>query len=511
MKGKFKDLPIKKKLLILMMTISIATLLLSSLVFVVNESITFWRAEKDKLTALADIIGANSTAALSFNDPKAAEETLSGLKATPHVISAYILTKDREVFAKYYGSLPSQARSGVPIKTPADLLEEAKGLSVWDLDLEVVKPVLLDGQSIGTVIIQSGLGELYSRLAGLLIVVLLVMGGAVCLAYSLSNRFQRLISDPVLTLAWTMGMISREKNYALRVEKQSHDEIGVLQEGFNEMLGQIQERDRALLKAQGDLEEKAVDLQRELVQRKRAEEELKEKTEELAHSNKELEQFAYVASHDLQEPLRMVTSYVQLLSRRYKGKLDADADEFIGFAVDGAARMQRLINDLLAYSRVGTRRNPFEPTDCERILQGALQNLKIALEEKRATVIHDPLPTVMADPVQLGQLFQNLVGNAIKFQGDAPPHVHVSANRNGKGWVFSVQDNGIGIAPEHVERIFVIFQRLHSREKFPGTGIGLAVCKKIVERHGGRIWVESEPLKGSTFYFTLHAKGEQHP
>ena len=266
----------------------------------------------------------------------------------------------------------------------------------------------------------------------------------------------------------------------------------------------ITERKRAeeaLQKSEKELKEQAYKLEQELILRKRVE-------EELARSNKELGQFAYVASHDLQEPLRMVTSYVQLLARRYKGKLDGDADEFIGFAVNGAARMQQLINDLLTYSRVGTRGKEFEPTDCEVVLQQSLKNLQIAIQERRAIVSHDPLPTVMADTVQLGQLFQNLIGNAIKFQGAEPPHVHVSANRNGNGWIFSVRDNGIGIAQEYSERIFIIFQRLHTREKYPGTGIGLAVCKKIVERHGGRIWVESEPGKGATFYFTMPAKGE---
>jgi PAS domain S-box-containing protein len=267
----------------------------------------------------------------------------------------------------------------------------------------------------------------------------------------------------------------------------------------------ITERKRAeeaLRQSEKELKEQAQELEKELIQRRRVE-------EELARSNKELEQLAYVASHDLQEPLRMVTSYVQLLARRYRGKLDGDADEFIGFAVNGAARMQQLINDLLTYSRVGTRGREFEPTDCEIILGQALKNLQIIIEKKQAIVSHDPLPTVMADHVQLGQLFQNLIGNAIKFQGPEPPHVHVSESRNGNGWVFSVRDNGIGIAPEYAERIFGIFQRLHSLEKYPGTGIGLAVCKKIVEHHGGRIWVESDPGKGATFYFTLPGKGEQ--
>jgi len=248
---------------------------------------------------------------------------------------------------------------------------------------------------------------------------------------------------------------------------------------------------------------------RDVTERKQAEEALKEKTEELARSNRELEQFAYVASHDLQEPLRMVTNFVQLLAKRYQGKLDSNADDFINFAVDGTMRMWKLINDLLAYSRVGTRSHTFEPINCETILQEALDNLKVTMEESGAVVTHDPLPTVMADNPQLVELFQNLIGNAIKFRGDEPPRVHISASRNGNGWIFSVCDNGIGIAPEYAERIFIIFQRLHGRNEYPGTGIGLAVCKKIVERHGGRIWVESEPKKGATFYFTLPKEGVQ--
>jgi PAS domain S-box-containing protein len=244
-------------------------------------------------------------------------------------------------------------------------------------------------------------------------------------------------------------------------------------------------------------------ISRDVTDRKQAEEALKEKTEELARSNRDLEQFAYVASHDLQEPLRMVTSYVQLLARRYKGKLDSDADEFIGFAEGGAIRMWNLINALLAYSRVGMRGTQLEPTDCETAISQSLNNLKVAIEENGAVVTHDSLPMVMADNSQLVQLFQNLIGNAIKFRGKEPPRVHVSAGRNGNGWVFSVRDNGIGIAPEYAERIFIIFQRLHGLEEYPGTGIGLAICQKIVEQHGGRIWVESEVGKGATFYFNL--------
>jgi PAS domain S-box-containing protein len=243
---------------------------------------------------------------------------------------------------------------------------------------------------------------------------------------------------------------------------------------------------------------------RDITTRKDAEAHLVENVKELNRSNEELEQFAYVASHDLQEPLRMVASYTQLLSRRYKGRLDADADEFIAFAVDGASRMQRLIQDLLAYSRVGKRGNELVDVSSEESLQQAVINLRGAIEESGALVTHDPLPRVLADENQLIQLFQNLVGNAIKYQTPGVPRIHVSAARNGDPkWVFSVEDNGIGIDPKFFDKIFGMFQRLHKREEFAGTGMGLAICKKIVERHGGSISVESQPGKGATFHFTV--------
>ncbi|MEJ1962286.1 MAG: PAS domain S-box protein [Gammaproteobacteria bacterium] len=245
---------------------------------------------------------------------------------------------------------------------------------------------------------------------------------------------------------------------------------------------------------------------RDITTRKRAEAHLLQKVEELNRSNEELGQFAYIASHDLQEPLRMVASYTALLSKRYKGRLDSDADEFIAFAVDGASRMHRLIQGLLAYSRVGLKGRELLNTSSEDALRQALLNLRSAIEESGARVTHDPLPSVRADELQLVQLFQNLVGNAVKYQRPGVPLVHVSAALNGGGkWSFSVRDNGLGIESQYFERIFGMFQRLHKREEFAGTGIGLAICKKIVERHGGSISVESTPGEGSIFRFGLTA------
>ncbi|AVH70252.1 GAF domain-containing protein [Nostoc sp. 'Lobaria pulmonaria (5183) cyanobiont'] len=242
-----------------------------------------------------------------------------------------------------------------------------------------------------------------------------------------------------------------------------------------------------------------------------------QQSQELTRSNAELEQFAYVASHDLQEPLRMVTSYLQLLERRYKNKLDANADQFITYAVNGASRMQTLINDLLNYSRVSTRGQPFVPVDCSAVLEQVLANLQLAIADSKAVVTHDTLPQIMADATQLTQVFQNLIANAIKFCQNQQPRIHIGVARgdtniNGESlnvipsadeWLFWVRDNAIGLESQYAERIFIIFQRLHGRGKYPGTGIGLAICKKIIERHGGQIWVESKPGQGSTFYFTI--------
>jgi len=247
---------------------------------------------------------------------------------------------------------------------------------------------------------------------------------------------------------------------------------------------------------------------RDISERKKSEEHLLKTVGELKRSNEELQQFAYVSSHDLQEPLRMVASYTQLLAKRYKGRLDSDADEFIAFAVDGCNRMQGLIQDLLAYSRAGTTGKALSEVSGEDALQGALTNLRITIEQSGAVVSHDSLPAIRTDETQLTQVFQNLVGNAIKYRSAEAPRVHVSATKNGGNeWIFSVRDNGLGIAPQYFERIFILFQRLHGRNEFEGTGIGLAICKKVLERLGGRIWVESQLEKGSTFYFALPERG----
>ncbi|MEG4346570.1 response regulator [Microcoleus sp. A003_D6] len=287
-------------------------------------------------------------------------------------------------------------------------------------------------------------------------------------------------------------LLQEEINNRLVVEKNIHEQNKILQQ-------EISSR-RAVEKV---LQEQNLLLQQEISNRQRAESALLKSNQELARSNAELEQFAYVASHDLQAPLATIASYAQLLEKRYKDQLDSQASRFIGNIVHGCTRMQTLIDDLLEYSRVGRSQKPFQLTDCNHAVEQALANLQGAIRQTQAVVTVSELPAVMGDISQLVQLFQNLVGNAIKYRRDAPPVVHITVCKQEKDWLISVSDNGIGIATQHQERIFQIFQRLHTQKEYSGTGIGLAICQKIVERHGGCIWVESELGQGSTFHFTL--------
>jgi signal transduction histidine kinase len=323
-----------------------------------------------------------------------------------------------------------------------------------------------------------------------LIILGIVAGLALGAAWIASDMFVLRQIRGLVTAARTMreGTLSARSGV-----EHGPGEIGDLAQSFDEMAAALESRVGELQRAEAELKSLNEDLEKRVIDR----------TMELKRSNEDLEQFAYVASHDLQEPLRMINNYLQLLRQRYKDQLDTNAHDFIGFALDGSKRMHQLIHDLLAYSRVGTHGKEFSVTESDQALDDALANLTVAIEESGARITRDVLPPVMGDEVQLTQLFQNLVGNAVKFRGEAVPEVHIGVQRKGSEWEYSVRDNGIGIAEQDYQRIFVVFQRLHSREKYPGTGIGLAVCKKIVERHGGRIWVESKPGRGTAFHFTI--------
>lgn len=293
----------------------------------------------------------------------------------------------------------------------------------------------------------------------------------------------------------------KEQNVLLQDEINSRLAVEEILQEKNQILQQEISSRRAVEKA---IQEQNLLLQKEIGNRQRVESALLKSNQELARSNAELEQFAYVAFHDLQAPLATIASYAQLLEKRYKDQLDSQANKFIGNIVQGCTRMQTLIDDLLEYSRVGRSQKPFKPTNCNQVVDQALANLQAVIRDTKAVVSYSELPVVTGDISQLMQLFQNLVSNAIKYRHDAPPVVSISACKQQDSWLFSVSDNGIGIAAQHQERIFQIFQRLHTQKEYSGTGIGLAICQKIVERHGGRIWVESEPGQGSTFHFILN-------
>jgi signal transduction histidine kinase len=339
------------------------------------------------------------------------------------------------------------------------------------------------------IVVKMDAEEAFAAVTHLRRMLLLILAILVVVCGITAVLLARSISDPIEDLSEGAKIIGGG-NLDYKVGTANQDEIGRLSRAFDAMTGNLK-------KTTASRDE----LNKEIGERKKTEEMLKQ-------SNESLEQFAYVASHDLQEPLRVMASYSELLERRYKGKLDSDADEFIEYIVDGAKRMQRLINDLLNYSRVGGIDKNVGAVDCNSVLASVISGMRTAIEESKTAVSYELLPELTGRESDFVQLFQNLIGNGIKFRGPVAPRVHIKAERQDAGWLFSVKDNGIGLEPQYKDRIFLIFQRLHGKSEYPGTGIGLAVCKKIVEAQGGRIWVESEPGKGAVFYFTLPARGE---
>ena len=421
----------------------------------------------------------------------------SRFKAIWDLLNDLELASEEEVYVINQAGLvvahrhPAMVLRGTTIELP-EVDGRAEGLS--GTDVIVARHKLQLGNQELIVVAQQSVSSALELANKNLGVMVSVVFSALALAIILAIFTTRRIVRPIEALATSVWAISGG-DFSQRVEVSSRDEVGQLASAFNQMVGDLRTTTTSI-----------DNLNKEITERKRLGEELQKTIAELGRSNAELERFAYIASHDLQEPLRMVASYTQLLEKRYKDKLDADANDFIGYAVDGAKRMQQLINDLLTYSRVGTRGKPFEPADCMTVFEAAVANLDVAIRESGAEVTSDPLPSVMADEGQLVQLFQNLIDNAVKFHGEELPRIHVSAEQKGDEWVFSVRDNGIGIDSQYLEQVFKVFQSLHGG-KYRGTGIGLSIAKKIVERHGGRIWLESQPGKGTIVHFTIPAKG----
>jgi signal transduction histidine kinase len=471
-----------------------------------------------ELSLLAEVMGRNAKAAVAFEDPGAGSRVLDALQAKSSVLHAEIVRADGTRFAAFERdpALASPLSAEGPAAEGRERLLR-DGHRMLAERLEVVAPIRLEGREIGRILIVSDLREIGARKRGYFAVGAAIGLGAIALALVLTGLLRRWISRPIENLASLAQRVSEEQRFDLRAARTSADEVGDLVVAFNEMLAQIQRRDADLSVAKGAAEEAAeklaelldhsrqtnLRLETEIIEHERAEQALRVKSGELERSNYELNQFAYVASHDLQEPLRMVTMFTQLLQRRYGDQLDADGQGYIDFAVDGAARMRQLIQDLLEYSRTGRMAREFEDVDCKALLDSVTTNLRVSIEESGALVQVGSLPTIQGNPTRLFQLFQNLVSNAIKFRGELPPEIFVEAERQGEAWLFRVRDNGVGIDPAFADRIFLLFQRLHTREEYEGTGIGLALCKRIVNFHGGEIWVESVEGEGSTFLFTL--------
>lgn len=494
----FRRLPVKAKLTVAILGTTGVSLIVACGLFVIYEIRTFERLLEGRVTVLADVLALSSKAVLDFPDPERAEQILGGVAAEPSILAASLYTMSGEPIATY-------SRTGTTARMPDR--HGTEGARFESGRLFLYRPVMRDNEQIGTIGLLASSEELNARIRTYLMLSFFALAGSLGSALALGYVLQKMIANPILNLAKTAKSVSEQKDYGVRAAKETEDELGRLADSFNEMLSGIQQRDNTLMEtnkvlrfevdARLEAERGLKTLNDELETR------VKERTTDLERSNKELEQFAYVASHDLQEPLRMVVSYLQLIERRFKDKFDSDGLQFLKFAVDGGQRMQALILDLLEFSRVGTRRKPFETVDLNKVIQDVRANLKMAILETGATISVDSLPAVRGDFTQLEQLLQNLVSNGIKFRGKYAPVIQVSAERGEREWRISVRDNGIGIEKQYFGRIFIIFQRLHTREDYAGTGIGLAVCKKIVERHGGRIWVESEPGKGSVFTFTI--------
>lgn len=508
MKRFFHFTSIKHKLMAIVMATSAAVLILASLAFIVNEALMFRRQMHQELTALAGIIGLNTTAAITFGDRNSATKTLEGLGARQYIISAYIFTQDGEVFAKYIapGTAPGRLKLEPPKGDASWDLRAAlakltrksqtwwKG---WDTDVEVMERVLLDDQPIGIIVIQSDLLEVFSRLKWFFVMVIVIMIATLAIAYVLSNRLQRPISEPILHLAETMKLVSEEKNYAIRVPKESGDEIGQLFDGFNDMLAQIQKRD-------SDLGVYAA---------------------ELRESNKELKAFLFSAAHDLRAPLvnmkgfagelryalqeinSVINEFLPSLGENNRTKLLTaflkDVPEALGFIDSSASRLDELINAILKLSRLGRQELKPELIKVSAVVQSVLKNLYHVIETQGITITVGPLPEIVVDRDSLLMIFGNILDNAVKYlKPGVPGKIEITAEKAPDGTVFSIRDNGRGIPDEEIYKVFEMFRRV-GKQDVPGEGVGLACVKTLVRRHGGRIWCKSEPGVGSTFSFSI--------
>jgi signal transduction histidine kinase len=489
---RVRDYSIKRKLTLMNMLVSGATLLLACTAFGAYELTTFRATTVRSLSIQAEIVGATSASALLFNDAKSAEKTLSALSAAPAILSGGIYTLTGEPLAVYWRNAHQRA---LPVPALAPGQTEAHWFTGEELRL--VRSIVFQGKPIGTVYIRSDLQEMNDRLMKYAGIVAAVLSLSMMAALMLSSIFQRSATQPILALAETARIISRDKNYSVRSPTTgNNDEVSILIQAFNQMLARIQERDAALQTAQEELELRVA-----------------QRTVDLEAANKELEAFTYSVAHDLRAPLRHIHGFSDALMEDFGTKLEPAAKEFLHRIVGSTRQMGRLIDDLLSLAQVGRQEARLQVTGLNSVVQEVVRELETETEGRDVRWQLGDLPFVECDPGLIKQVFYNLLSNAAKYTRPRSPAVIVTGQMSVDGQVvIFVRDNGVGFNMKHSDKLFGVFQRLHRREDFEGTGVGLVTVQRIIHKHGGRIWAEAEIDKGATFFFTLTPqKNGRHP
>jgi signal transduction histidine kinase len=499
--SRIGNLPIRSKIILIIMATTAAALLIGSAEWITYDLIQARDDLRKQVSTIARILAENISAAITFNDPEAAADTLNSVRTEVQIVAACVYNN-----GKLFAEFVRPAEALCPEHTPVD------GFSFEDEYLSVYTPIVLAEERIGNIYLRSTLDPLAARLRLQLATIGIILVMTALVAFGLSAWLQKFISRPIVSLAHTAEEISRNKDYSLRAVKQNEDELGTLVNTFNEMLSHIQARDRDLLSAKQDLEvrvnERTEELRVELIERRRAEAELALKNEELESSNRELDDFAYIASHDLKEPLRGIHNYSSFLLEDYGDKIDAEGKYRLETLIRLTQRMERLIDSLLEYSRVGRVNLAMAPADLNEMVADVIDSLQIVLRANNVEIrIPKPLPTIVCDKVRVAEIYRNLITNAMKYNDKSRKWIEIGADTSGRAPVLYVRDNGIGIPVKHQKAIFRIFRRLHPRDKYGGgSGAGLTIVRKIVERHSGRIWLDSTVDQGTTFYFTLEGE-----
>lgn len=475
---EFENTSIRKKLIVIQLATALLAVLICCIFFVYRDIKAFKEAEVRTNFSIAQVIGFNAIPALEFMDPEAAEKMLLSLQNNPSVLNAVILDQQGREFARY----DKTGSEGFSFFTTEEETEETN--NPWEKF--IIDYPIVDRVQLGTVKIRSELAGFRQMLLDYLMIAAFILVVSLVIALLVSNILQHSITHRLLGLVNKTKDIADNNDFSLRVQAHGNDEIATLATAYNRMLDQIERMQKALKKANAELEKR-----------------VKIRTAELEAANQELERFVYVASHDLQEPLRTISNYAGLLQDKYSAGLDATGNKYLGSLMRSAGRMRALINDLLEFSRLG-KNAEIKDVDTSHVLQEVISLLDAVITETAVTITSTRLPVIKGNEVELKQLFQNLITNAIKFRKpDEAPIISITAEERENEYLFAFKDNGIGIEPEYKERIFIVFQRLHAKHEYPGTGIGLATCQKIVTLHKGKIWVDSQLGTGSTFYFTL--------